>query len=244
MQKEILENRIPWMAKAPISHRGLHQGTDIPENSLLAFKKAKEKQYSIELDVQITKDNQIIVFHDEDLHRLCSIQKKVIDENYEDLKEYKLYDTNETIPLLSDVLKLIDGKVALIIEIKNFGKVGLFEELLSKELDNYSGQFAICSFNVEVVNWFKSYKSDFRRGLIFGDVREYGIRFYKTVFLYRILISKPDFISLDYNLLDTFIPKICRFFNKPLVSWTINSKEKLEKAKRKVDNIIFENIEI
>lgn len=77
-----------------------------------------------------------------------------------------------------------------------------------------------------------------------GDVREYEIKFYKTLFIYIIITSRPDFISLDYNLINTFLPKICKFFNLPLVCWTIDAKEKLEKAKKKVDNVIFENIEI
>ncbi|WP_083568525.1 glycerophosphodiester phosphodiesterase family protein [Arcobacter sp. LA11] len=233
-----------WLIQYPIAHRGLHMGFTIPENSNLAFKKALEKNYAIELDIRITKDNQVVVFHDKNLLRICASKKKIANQAYSNLKKFNLYHTSEKIPLLSEVLELINGQVPVLIEVKNYGTVGLFEELLSKELENYKGHFAVCSFNVEVINWFKQNKPDIKRGLIFGDLKKFQIKFYKIVFLYRLFTSKPDFISLDYKLLDTFLVNFCRFFNKPLVSWTIDSKKKLRKARHIVDNIIFENIKI
>jgi glycerophosphoryl diester phosphodiesterase len=231
-----------WIKDRPIAHRGLHKGFDIPENSISAFKRAINSNYAIELDVRFTKDEKIVVFHDKNLIRLCADRRKIRNQNYSAIKNIKLYNTNETIPLLSDVLALVNGKVPLVIEIKNYEKVGLFEELIAKELENYTGEFAICSFNHHVVDWFSKNKPDISRGLIFGDIKKFNIKFFKSTFLYRFFKVKPDFISLDYKLINTLIPVFCRRTDIPIVSWTVDSKKKRRKAIRIVDNIVFENI--
>ena len=93
-----------------IAHRGLHKGFDIPENSILAFKKAKEKSYGIELDITISKDNQIVVFHDDSLDRLCNISGYIEDFDYEVLKGLEglipldSYNLNEVLDILGGVL--------------------------------------------------------------------------------------------------------------------------------------------
>ena len=113
-----------------IAHRRLHDGVLIPENSLLAFEKAIEKNYSIEFDITISKDNQIVVFHDEDLYRLCGLKENIEEMNYSFLKELKLYETNEKIPLLKEVLDLVDGQITLMIEIKKHKNIGILENKL------------------------------------------------------------------------------------------------------------------
>lgn len=233
-----------WLTKRPIAHRGLHKGFSIPENSCIAFEHALNNNYAIELDVRVTKDNKVVVFHDKNLIRVCAVKKKIATHNYSYLKNIKLYETNQHIPLLSDILDLVNGKVPLLIEIKNYGKIGHFEECVSKELDSYSGEFAICSFNPHVITWFKSNRTHFVRGLIFGDIKKFQIKFYKIVFLYRVIKTRPHFISLDYKLLDTLLPSFARLFNKVLVCWTVNSKKKYKKAKEITDNVVFENIKI
>lgn len=231
-----------WIKNRPIAHRGLHKGFEIPENSLFAFKRAMDNNYAIELDVRLTKDEKVIVFHDKNLIRLCADRRKIGNQNYNAIKDIKLYNSNETIPLLMDVLNLIDGKVPLIIEIKNYGKIGLLEELLVKQLEEYMGEYAICSFNHHVIDWFRKKHPLILRGLIYGDIKKFKIKFYKSTFLYRFFKVKPHFVSLDYKLLDTLIPMFCRRSLIPIVSWTIDSKKKRRKAIKIVDNIIFENI--
>lgn len=91
----------------------------IIENSLEAFKLAIQKKYIIELDVHITKDNQIVVFHDESLHRITGLNKNISECTYDEIKDLKLRNTNSYIPKLEEVLMLVDGQVLLLIEIKN-----------------------------------------------------------------------------------------------------------------------------
>ena len=72
----------------------------------------------LELDVQLTKDNQVVVTHDFHLRRNCNVQKEVNQCTYEELQRYPIFFSKERIPLLEDVLKVVDGKVPLIIELK------------------------------------------------------------------------------------------------------------------------------
>lgn len=223
-----------------IAHRGLHKGREIPENSMLAFQKAVEKGYGIELDITISKDNQIVVFHDETLNRLCNINGNIEEFDYAFLKKLKLYETDEYIPLFDEVLALIDGKIPLIIEIKKHKNVGILEDILCDLLNNYKGEYFICSFEKEILTWFKKNKSSLKRGLIFEVNPKKFQKYNKTLFLYKYFKTKPDFISLDYKLLDSSIYSFCVKNNLPIISWTINSKEKYKKVNKKVDSVIFE----
>lgn len=233
-----------WLLQRPIAHRGLHKGRIIPENSYSAFQRAIDKNYAIELDIRMTKDKKLVVFHDESLFRLCNKKKDVSGLTYEELRKSYLYESPEKIPLLKDVLNLVEGRVPLIIEIKSHKKIGRLETKLSKRLDKYKGEFAICSFDNKIVKWFKKYKPEYPRGIIFGDIESNDSFFLEFLFVYRLFKLKPDFVSLQYELLDTKIPKLCKIYDKKLICWTVDSKDKMNKAKLIADNVIFENIKI
>lgn len=137
-----------------IAHRGLHSEL-VPENSLTAFRLAVEKCLSIELDVRLTKDCRIVVFHDNDLMRMCGIEGKVFDYTYEQLSAFKLKNSDEKIPLLSEVLKTVDGKVPLLIELKGGAPFGELESRVDHMMKKYKGEFAVQSFNPFSVMWFR-----------------------------------------------------------------------------------------
>ncbi len=225
-----------------IAHRGLHKGFDIPENSILAFKKAKEKSYGIELDITISKDNQIVVFHDDSLDRLCNISGYIEDFDYEVLKKQKLYNTDENIPLLSEVLNLIETDILVLIEIKKHRNIGVLENILCDLLDNYDGKYFICSFETDILFWFKKNRPDLKKGLIFESLPKKFKKYNKLIFLYKFFKTTPDFISLDYSLFDSSIYRFCKKKNLELYFWTINSLEKFNKVNRDDNKIIFEKI--
>ncbi len=225
-----------------VAHRGLHRGTSIPENSLLAFKKAIEKNYAIEFDITITKDNQVVVFHDEDLFRLCNRTEKIQEIEYSYLKKIRLYNGDEYIPLFKEVLELIDKKVALIIEIKKHENIGVLENIILDLLDKYQGEYLICSFEKDILFWLKKNRINIQRGLIFESNPKKFEKYNKVLFLYKYYKVRPDFVSLDYKLLDSLIYEFCKKNSLPIFCWTINSKEKYKNVYKKVDGIIFENI--
>ena len=97
--------------KVLYAHRGLHDNeSDAPENSLAAFQKAVDAGYGIELDIQLTKDKEVVVFHDYTLKRVCGEVGRVDEYTYEELKHFKLLKSEEKIPKLTEVLTVINGK--------------------------------------------------------------------------------------------------------------------------------------
>ena len=196
-------------------HRGLHK--TVPENSLSAFKKALYRNMPIELDVRILKDSNIVVFHDSNLKRMTGIDKKIETCNYEEIKNVKLLNSDECIPLLNDVLKLINNKVLLLIEIKEYSKK--ICKGLKKALKEYNN-FIIQTFSIKTYYWFK-----------LNTKFKIGILTYSSLKLKFIV--NPDFISISkYNAI--------KYKNIPLFIWTIKNKEELEKAKKIGDSFIVD----
>lgn len=225
----------------PIAHRGLHKGKKIPENSISAFREAVKNGYGIELDIRASKDDQIVVFHDDTLSRMCYDKRAVENFTFKELEKFTLYKTDEKIPLFKDILKLLTRKTPLLIEIKTHENIGVLEQNLSLILDSFDGTFLVCSFEVDIMNWFLKNRADIKRALIFGDIKIKKQKLKNLLFLSRFYKCKPFILSLDCALLENrFIINFCRKKGVSIISWTINSKKKMEKAKQFASNIIFE----
>lgn len=216
-----------------IAHRGIFDNKIVPENSIEAFKKAIRKDYIIELDVHLTKDKKIVVFHDDLLDRMTNKKGKIKDYKLDELKDIKLLNTNYGIPTLSEVLKLVKGKVPLLIEMKYDNKSFELPRLLLKELSNYNGEVAIQSFDPFLVSYFRFHKNNYLRGLLIDRKIASHILFLK----FGILISKPSFLSVQKSLYNN--KEINKYKNKKnIISWTMKSKEDIDKYKDKYDNLI------
>lgn len=220
-----------------IAHRGLHNDS-IGENTLLSYEKAISKNYIIELDVHLTSDKKIVVYHDNNLKRLTGIDKDIKDLSLNQIRNITL-KTGEHIPTFKEVLKLVDGKVPLLIEIKMDNKVGLLEKELVKYLDDYKGKFAIQSFNPLCLYWFKKNRKEYIRGQLV--TQQYNFNFIcNFVCKHMVLnpITKPDFISINIKRLPD--QKIRNKYI--LIGWTIKNKKELDKYRNCCDNLICENI--
>ncbi|HBR35121.1 MAG TPA: glycerophosphodiester phosphodiesterase [Firmicutes bacterium] len=245
-----------WLQSTLIAHRGLHDGNhDIPENSMAAFKGAIEHNYIIELDVAMTKDRQLVVYHDKKLRRGLGIDHDLHDLPYAELSKYKLFNSAETIPLFREVLAFVDGKVPLLIEIKNEGKVGEMESLLYEELKEYQGQYAIQSFNPYTLKWFRKNAPAILRGQLAGSfvVSDYDVEsagttrlpWYKRFLLKNMLLnfeSRPHFISYEVNNTSDARLKAIKRWGLPLLGWTVKSQAEYDKFKPKFDNLIVDSI--
>lgn len=190
------------------AHRGLHTDS-IPENSLAAFKNALDRSYGIELDVQISSDGEIFVFHDKSVARMCGAKKDLTSMTAEEIKQLRLLGTQEQIPTLNEVLTLIDGRVPLLIEIKYYANNEKLCAALAEVLDNYIGSFAIQSFDPRILRYFKKYRPRFARGQLVSkpdkkskkkspDDQNPIVAFALTHLLLNFL-SRPDFISIQTN---------------------------------------------
>ena len=239
-----MDNLNSWLLEQPFAHRGLHDKTS-PENSLSAFSKAIEEGYAIELDVRMIADGTIIVFHDESLSRLTDNDGYVKFLNKTDLDLLTLKGSKEKIPTLEDVLSLVDGRVPLLIEIKNEGKVGEQEKKILEVLKGYKGKFAIQSFNPYVLEYFFKYAPDIPRGQLAGYFKGEKLSFFKKYALKRMLlnnkISHPDFISYEARHLPNRYVK--KYKKLHLLAWTVRSESDYLKVVKYCDNVIFEGFE-
>lgn len=230
-----------------VAHRGLHNNSNIPENSILAFELAVKNNFPIELDVHLTSDKELVVFHDENLKRMTGIDKIIENCKLSELKKMNLNATNQSIPTLDEVLKLVDCKVPLLIEIKNEHKVGLLEDKLISKLSDYKGEYIIESFNPLSLLWIrKRYKN-----IILGQLATKDYPSIKSVFVKWILknmllnfLVKPDFIAYDYKYLNNKILLKCRKHNIDLFAWTLKSESEYKSIKSLCDGIIFEYFNI
>ena len=208
-----------------IAHRGMFDNIKVPENSISAFKKALKYNYSIELDVQLTKDNILVVFHDSNLKRMTGIDKLITDTNYNELKKLKLLNTKECIPTLEEVLKLVNNKVLLDIEVKNTKKIKEITNILKKQLRDYNN-YVLKSFNPKIVRYLKK-NINTEVGYLINS---------KHKLLYSNLVikySKADFLSISKKLLEN--RKFQKLKNKyQLLIWTIKDKNEI-----KDENIIY-----
>ena len=220
-----------------IAHRGVNDNNKVVENTLESFSNAVKLGYAIEFDIHLLKDNEIVVYHDDNLKRLTGINKDLKDLTYDDIKDIKLLNTNQTIPKLSEVLKLVNGKVPLIIELKYDRKVGLLEKELVKYLDNYKGKFAVKSFNPLIVRWFKINRKDYIRGLL---VPRNSKKLKKKIMSHMLLkpLCKPDFLSVDYRRNNK---KLLKKSKIPIIVWTV--KKDRSKFKELYGTIICDNLE-
>lgn len=222
-----------------IAHRGIHDNQKIYENSLEAFSLAINQKLIIELDIRLTKDNQIIVFHDPNTKRLTKQDKIVEESTYQELNEQKVMH----IPLFKEVLSLVKGKAPILIEIKPTNNIEKLTTELMKLLTNYQGEYAIQSFNPKVLYWFKKNYPNVLRGQLSSKYQKEKMHFLKKFILSNMIlniITKPHFISYKYNQLSP--TQIAKYKKKKIrvIGWTITNEREFKHYQKYYDNLICE----
>lgn len=222
---------------AAYCHRGYHNEI-FPENSLGAFKNAAEHGLGVELDVHMTKDGEIVVFHDSSLKRMCGVDKKIGECTYEELSAFHLGSSEEKIPLFSDVLKTCGGvPVSCEIKAENMDP-SVDETYLSKVYEiikDYPGDWNVISFHPYVLKWFREHHPEVIRGFLSMDYsKEKNLKIPATLsfMLSHLLfnyVAKPDFITFRFGD-KTFGWKLCRFYGTRLCAWVIRSMDEVETA--------------
>ena len=228
------------------AHRGLHGGS-LPENSMAAFRAALEGGYGIELDLHLTKDGNLAVIHDSLLKRTTGAAGHIEDLTTEDLKNYSLEGTGETIPTFRQVLELFGGKAPMIVELKPVGgnHAALAAEAC-RQLENYAGAYCIESFDPRCLFWLKKHRPQIIRGQLsmnffrHPEGQPLPIQAALTCHLLNFL-SRPDFIAYKYadrKRLDCFL---CRkLWHIQGVSWTLRTPAEHAQARKEGWLSIFE----
>lgn len=227
------------------AHRGLHD-SDKPENSISAFKAAVDNGYGIELDLQLSSDGDVMVFHDYSLERMTGMKNKLSELTSVELRKLKLGGSNERIPYLREVLETVDGKVPILIEMKGESFSAAVCEKANEILKNYDGGYVIESFNPILVRWYKENRPDIIRGLLITDiVKTNGFSILNVLLSAMALncLSKPDFIAYDITKRRTVPIFLCtRLYRNQRFTWTIRTNKQLDEAQGENSCPIFENI--
>ena len=229
-----------WLINQPVAHRGYYNEMTAPENSLEAFSEAIKKGYAVELDVRLTKDNRIVVFHDKNLKRMTGFDSDVSKTTLEQIKALTLSETSATIPELTEALQLINGNVPVLLEIKSSGLSHNLDKLVYSVIKEYEGSIAVQSFNPLSIRWFAKNAPGIARGILLRGNHKYDIanRFTDNL---HMLFSKPNFVAYKYeNLVKTDFSQLRRD-GLIVLGWTVGENMlNTREFTAHCDNIILE----
>jgi len=239
-----------WRARL-FAHRGLHDPSKgLVENTLPAFEAACRGGYGIELDIQFTRDMQVVVFHDDNLGRLAGDARNVCDATLAELRLLPLAGVDAArIPTLREVLDAVDGRVPLLIELKTGRKNAALCQALMDHLKGYRGEYIVESFNPLIVRWFRRNAPGVVRGqLVCGrDGYRGAVGAVPALLMSSLLfnaLARPDFIAYDVNAPRFFAPRLQRaLFRTPLAAWTVRTPPLLRQVQARGEIAIFERIE-
>lgn len=233
------------------AHRGLHQKPEVGENSLTAFRLAAEKGYGAEFDVHLLKDGNLAVIHDSALKRTTGAEGEVEDLTIEELGNYHLEASQDTIPTFRQVLDVFEGKAPVIIELKTKGNNGAkLSEAVCRELADYRGDYCIESFDPRCLLWLKKHRPDIVRGQLsqnflrgtssgMGKLADFALSYMLENFL-----TKPDFIAYKFTDRHNLSNRIARkLYGVQGASWTLTRKEEYDVAVEEGLLPIFEQFE-
>ena len=223
------------------AHRGLHKmDKSVPENSIPAFDAAARIGYGVELDVHLSADGEVVVFHDDNLQRICGVDARVDSLTWAELSQLRLCGTPNRIPLLSEVLAVIDNRCPIIVELKRSRRNAELCRKTYELLSAYNGRYCIESFDPRIVFWFRRRAPEVLRGQLSARMSELSKSCGKApaFCLSRLLtnfIARPHFIAYQVGRKPLAV-KLCELMGAMRVAWT-----SLEwKTEEKADAVIFQ----
>ena len=221
------------------THRGYHlEDKSIHENTLDSFQKSIDYNYGIELDVKLSKDGIVYIYHDKTLKRLFGL-----DTHFEDLLSTEIDNlllNGSKIPRFEEALDLINGQVDLIVELKPGRRYKELSRKVVEYLEDYQGDFVVESFDPRILLWFRLFKPSYTRGQLIMEAKRYDTPRLAKVWINLFLnfLARPDFVAAHKNLFPmSFNLKLYKLMGGKLVSWTMH-KEDLNYDY--VDAMIFE----
>ncbi len=233
--------------KYDYAHRGLHhKEKGVPENSLKAFSLAVLGGFGMEFDLQLTQDNYVVVHHDHSIKRTCGEDKVVSDLSLGELRQYRLFGTQERVPLFEEVLKLVDGKTPLIIELKGYNDPEELCPRVMEILKEYKGLYCIESFDPRIVRWFRIHRPDVVRGQLMEHLEkgQNGMTASAAFFGRNLMtnwMTRPQFEAYDFHNREVLgLHAARKLFGMQEVSWTLRKEEDYKKAKELGNLCIFE----
>jgi glycerophosphoryl diester phosphodiesterase len=241
-----------WLIARPIAHRAYHdRASGRIENTISAVIAAIEHNFSIEVDLQLTADGEIIVFHDDTLERLSEAKGRVDLHDLPSIRAVRLHDSGDHIPTLDEVLEEVSGKVPLILELKSrWNGDRRLEQAVATTLANYAGPIAVMSFDPASMRAMRKLMPHLPRGLVaerFNQEDWRDVPFFYRFALRHLLAAAavmPNFIAYDVSALPATAPlSIRHVFDLPLLTWTVRTQDEQDIARSWADQMIFEGFD-
>lgn len=228
------------------AHRGLHGG-GVAENSQRAYELACQHGFGIELDVRLTKDGVAVLYHDPDIE--YNGKRVLVEElDYDVLKTLTIGgDGTDRVPTFSEMLALVNGRVPLLVEIKEKAGSTNVARAAVELLRDYTGPYIMESFEPYAMKYVREMMPDVPLGILccryWRNPATRSIRNLIGEFFLPNVLFRPDFVAYQHNEIKGaplfFLRKI---FNPPMMAWTVRSAEEERIAReRGFEYIIFEN---
>jgi glycerophosphoryl diester phosphodiesterase len=240
---------LSWLIKKPIAHRGLHnEKLGLVENSEGAFAAALKHGFSIEMDIQLTKDGEAVVFHDDEVDRILDAKGSVKEFTLHQLKRMKYRLGKDRIQTLAEVLEQVNGRETMVIEIKSLWDDDFtLTDRAVHILSNYKGPFSLMSFDPDMIARLAATAEQITRGITADRVED---PYYDPLPLAKrnsmremahVEQTRPHFVSFDFRQLP--FPPITNLQRTglPIISWTIRNSVESRNALSNSDQITFEN---
>lgn len=229
-----------WLRGLEVAHRGLHDQR-VPENSPSAFAAAIRRGLAIECDVQLSADDQAVVFHDFSLERLTAQTGPVIARTAAELREIVLTGSDDHIPSLADMLIEVAGRTPVLIELKSRKgwPIARLCAAVESALSSYSGPIAVMSFDPRVPRWFATHAPARTRGLVLSEYEHPGLLAHLRQSL-TVRLSRVQFLAVDVRRLPGPIATAVRKRGLPIATWTVRTPAQRETALAHADALIAE----
>ena len=226
------------------AHRGLH-GNGIPENSLAAFELACQEGYGIELDVQLSRDGEVMVFHDYTLVRMTGDGRKLCEVDASELQGLSLAETSQFIPTFREVLDLVGGRVPILVELKGESFDTSLCPKVAEILKSYTGDYCVESFNPLLIKDIQKYLPDVYCGLLYTNAckekKKYSIINIAVSCMLLNFLAKPNFIAYSKHFKSSLPVKISTgLYKAPKFVWTVQNEEEFDQAHLNGEFAIFE----
>ena len=219
---------------AGFAHRGLH-GPNVPENSLASVRQAIAIDAGIECDLQLSLDGFAMVFHDNDLRRLCGLDVTVDSLNAASLMRLRLAGSAEHIPWLGALLDLVDGRVPILLELKYArGRMDQFCQAVASTVRRYEGPLGVMSFEASAGQWFAANAPHLRRGLVLTG------RDLPWERALKIKRSRCDFVAVKVSAVSGRWLAELRRGGMSVLCWTVRTPQERAQAAVHADALIWE----
>jgi glycerophosphoryl diester phosphodiesterase len=233
--------KLSWLTKRPVAHRGYHDmNHKVWENTLSAFKRAIDHGYTIECDVHLTSDNEVVVFHDNDLRRLAGQEGFVWQKTAAEMGALSIGGTKDHAPTLQEMLDLVRGRVPLVVELKGIpGHDAGLVAAVGRILNAYSGKVAIMSFDHWLIRDFPKYMPGIPHGLTAWGTQTQEIEQH-----FSMLANGIDFVSYAVDHLpNPFVTFVRERLKMPVITWTVREEVWVKHTFEHADQLTFEGFD-